>query len=86
MIVSIILIVFGVFSLGDILLMIKGPTIFDRLLFFSVLSAKIVITITLLALVTGHGYILDIAISYTLLSFVSTVLIARFVCGRGNLS
>lgn len=76
----------GVFALADIYKMIAGPTIFDRLLYFNILSAKIVMAMTVFALMTSQSYILDIAIVYTLLSFVSTVLIARFVRTRGILS
>jgi multicomponent Na+:H+ antiporter subunit F len=63
--------------------MIAGPTIFDRLLMFNVLSSKVVIAMVIYALMTQQSYMLDIAIVYTLLSFVSTVLIARFVRARG---
>jgi len=80
---NIILIVIGVFALADIYKMIAGPTIFDRLLMFGVLSAKIVMAMVIFALMTSQSYMLDIAIVYTLLSFVSTVLIARFVRSRG---
>ena len=79
----IILTVIGAFAVGDIIKMITGPTIFDRLLCFNILSAKIVMAMTVFALMTGQSYMLDIAIVYTLLSFVSTVLIARFVRSRG---
>jgi len=82
----VVLIVIGVFAVADIYKMIVGPTIFDRLLYFNILSAKIVMAMVVFALMTNQGYMLDIAITYTLLSFVSTVLIARFVRTRGMLS
>lgn len=82
----IILTVIGVFALADIYKMIFGPTIFDRLLYYNILSAKIVMAMVVFALMTGQSFMLDIAITYTLLSFVSTVLIARFVRTRGMLS
>jgi multicomponent Na+:H+ antiporter subunit F len=80
---AIVLTVIGVFALADIYKMIAGPTIFDRLLMFNVLSSKVVIAMVIYALMTQQSYMLDIAIVYTLLSFVSTVLIARFVRARG---
>lgn len=82
----IILAIIGVFALADIYKMIVGPTIFDRLLYFNILSAKVVMAMTLFALMTSQSYMLDIAITYTLLSFVSTVLIARFIRTRGMLT
>ncbi len=81
----IMLLIIGLFAVADIYKMIAGPTIFDRLLYFNILSAKVVMAITLFALMTSASLMLDIAISYTLLSFVSTVLIARFVRTRGML-
>ena len=83
---TIILIVIGVFAAADIYKMIVGPTIFDRLLYFNILSSKVVMAMVVYALATSQSYMLDIAITYTLLSFVSTVLIARFVRTRGTLS
>ena len=83
---TIILTVIGVFAAADIYKMIVGPTIFDRLLYFNILSSKVVMAMVVYALETSQSYMLDIAITYTLLSFVSTVLIARFVRTRGMLS
>jgi len=76
----------GVFAIADIVRMFLGPTIFDRLLCFNILSAKIVMAITLYALMTEQSSMLDVAIVYSLLAFVSTVLIARFIRNKGELS
>lgn len=86
MIHTVILSLIGVFAVADIYKMITGPTIFDRLLSFNILSSKVVMAMVVYALSTSQGYMLDIAITYTLLSFVSTVLIARYVRTRGMLS
>lgn len=75
----------GLLALADIIKMIAGPTIFDRLLCFNVLSAKVLMAMALYALMTNQSYMLDIALCYALLSFVSTVLIAQFVRTRGML-
>ena len=81
----VILMVIGALALADIVRMVAGPTIFDRLLCFNVLSIKVVMAMMLYALMTNQSYMLDIAICYTLLSFVSTVLIAQFIRTRGML-
>lgn len=86
MIYTIILSTIGVFAVADIYKMITGPTVFDRLLAFNILSSKVVMAMVVYALSTSQGYMLDIAITYTLLSFISTVLIARFVRTKGMLS
>jgi multicomponent Na+:H+ antiporter subunit F len=62
-----------------------GPTIWDRLLAFNVISSKVVMIIVAFALFTNKTYILDIALAFTLFSFIATVLIARFIKERGTL-
>lgn len=79
------LVVLGVMALADVYRMIAGPTIFDRLMCFNILSVKMIMAMIIYALMTNQSYMLDIAICYTLLSFVSTVLIAQFIRGRGEL-
>lgn len=81
----IVLMVIGALAVADILRMIIGPTIFDRLLGFNILSVKMVMAMMAYALLTNQSYMLDIAICYMLLSFVSTVLIARYVRRKGVL-
>lgn len=70
------------FSLARLLM---GPTIWDRLLAFNVISSKVVMLIVAFALFTEKIYILDIALTFTLFSFIATVLIARYVKERGTL-
>lgn len=62
---------------------IKGPTIWDRLLGFNLISSKIVMSIVLYALLIDKSYVLDIALVYSVFGFMSVVLIARFIKG-GN--
>ena len=81
----IVLIAIGALALADIIRMITGPTIFDRLLGFNILSVKMVMAMMVYALMTNQSYMLDIAICYMLLSFVSTVLIARYIRTKGAL-
>ncbi len=82
---TVVLIAIGVLAIADIGRMILGPTIFDRLLGFNILSVKMVMAMMVYALMTNQSYMLDIAICYTLLSFVSTVLIARYIRAKGVL-
>ncbi len=61
-----------------------GPTVWDRLLAFNLTASKIVIAIVLFALAMDKPYLLDVALVYSLLGFVATVFIARFVEQKGN--
>ena len=65
--------------------LLMGPTIWDRLLSFNLISSKVVMLIVAFALFTEKTYILDIALTFTLFSFIATVLIARFIKERGTL-
>lgn len=58
---------------------ILGPTIWDRLLGLNAISAKIIMSIIILSLITNQPYLLDVALVYALLGFIGTVLIARFI-------
>lgn len=84
--INYVLIVVGFLGLMIIFRMIKGPTVWDRLLMFNMLGSKIVMGIVLFALITQQNYMLDVALVYVLFSFISTVLLARFVKERGALS
>lgn len=77
--------ILGLLSVFVVCRMVLGPTIWDRLLAFNQLSSKIVVSIVLLSLFTEQSFLLDIAIVYTLFSFVASVLIARFVKDKGEI-
>jgi len=60
----------------------KGPSIWDRLLGLSLISTKIMLIIVLLASLSNMSFLLDIAIVYALLGFISLVFIALFLLDR----
>lgn len=68
-----------------VLRMIIGPTIWDRLLSLNVITSKVLVAIVILARLLDLNYLLDIALIYAVLGFLSTVLIARFIERRGDL-
>lgn len=61
-----------------------GPSIWDRLLGFNMISMKIVISIVLLALVFDTSFYLDIALAYVILGFIGTILVARYIEKGGD--
>lgn len=70
------------FVISIIVILIRsfmGPTIWDRLLGFNMLSMKIVMSIILLAYILDNSFYLDIALVYVILGFVGTNLIARYI-------
>ncbi len=64
---------------------ILGPTIWDKLLVFNTISSNIVVLIICLAIINENTYFYDIGITYAILGFCTTVLIARFIERRENL-
>lgn len=65
---------------------IMGPTIWDRLLGLNAISAKIIMSIVIFSIITEQSYLLDVALVYALLGFIGTVLIARFIEKKGDIS
>ena len=73
-----------ILSIGGVLRIIIGPTVWDRLLGMSLISSKVIVAIVVLAVITDRSFLMDIAIIYSLLGFLSNVLIARFIERKGT--
>ncbi|MCL2547512.1 MAG: monovalent cation/H+ antiporter complex subunit F [Oscillospiraceae bacterium] len=65
-------------------LVVRGPSNWDRLLGLSLITAKIVLLIALFASLHNIAYMLDIALMYALLGFIGTMFIARFFMARAK--
>ena len=72
----------GVGVLFALIRLIAGPTAFDRVVGLDTLNIIITAAVVLLALVLKNEMYLDIAIAYAVLSFLETILFARFLEGR----
>ena len=72
----------GVGVLFALIRLIAGPSAFDRVVGLDTLNIIITATVVLLALVLKNELYLDIAIAYAVLSFLETILFARFLEGR----
>jgi len=64
--------------------MIKGPTLWDRMLLLNMISAKILLFIVLYAIYTESPVLLDIAISYGIISFLTMTLLSKFIMSGGR--
>ncbi len=56
-----------------------GPTAQDRVAAINIIGTKTLVIITLIAKVYGHQYFLDIAMVYALMSFITTVGVAKYL-------
>jgi len=61
---------------------VKGPSIWDRLLGLSVISTKVILIIVFFASYNQIAYLLDIAIVFVLLGFISIIFTALFLLQR----
>ena len=76
MIITVLLILFIPISLYR---MIKGPTIFDRLLAAGAIGSKTTIIIVLIGLIYNRlDMFVDIAIAYAILNFIGTIAMAKY--------
>ena len=79
------IIVFSLLGLGllfTLIRFIKGPSISDRVVSLDTFNMIVIGVIALLALVFENELYLDIVIIYAILSFLETVVFARYVEGK----
>ena len=74
--------VLAVYLLLAFVRVIKGPTIWDRLLGMNVIATKIIVIIIIFAAIHDTSFLLDFAIIYTLSGFIGTIYIALFFADR----
>ena len=60
---------------------IQGPTVADRVVAVNMIGTMVVILICILTLRLGEGYLTDVAMIYTMLSFLAVVALARMFIG-----
>ena len=61
---------------------IKGPSVWDRLLGLNLIISKIIMVVILLASLHKLAYMLDFAIIYIVLGFIGTIFIALYLAER----
>lgn len=58
---------------------VAGPTIFDRILAVNVFATKTVLLIAVLGFLLGQpAFLLDIALTYALINFISVIGVLRY--------
>ena len=75
------LIVIGLLLLACLVRAIRGPRIADRVIAVNMMGTLIVITICILSFLMDQGYLVDIAMIYTMLSFLAVVLLTKVYMG-----
>lgn len=60
---------------------IRGPRIADRIVAVNMICTIVTIIICVLALAMGEGYLVDVALIYTMLGFLAVVLLTKVYMG-----
>ena len=60
---------------------VKGPRIADRLVAVNMMGTMVMVMISMLAVVKGQGYLVDICLIYAMISFLSVVVLTRIYTG-----
>ncbi|MBQ8201140.1 MAG: sodium:proton antiporter [Clostridia bacterium] len=75
------LIIIGVLLLACLVRAIRGPRIADRVIAINMMGTLVVIIICILSFLMDEGYLVDIAMIYTMLSFLAVVLLTKIYMG-----
>ncbi len=60
---------------------IRGPRMADRVIAINAIGTMVVILLCILTVRLGEGWLTDVAMIYTLLSFLAVVVLTRMVIG-----
>ena len=75
----------AVSAIGSLIRVVIGPTIWDRLLGLGLTTSKVTLAVIIASFTFNARYILDLALLFSILGFLVTVLLARFVERKGGL-
>ena len=75
------LIIIGLLVIACLIRAIRGPRIADRVIAANMTGTLIVITICILSFVMNESYLIDIAMIYTMISFLAVVLLTKVYMG-----
>ncbi len=70
-------------TLGSLVRAVIGPTVWDRLLGIGLGASKITLAVIITAVSIPENYLLDLAMLFSVLGFLVTVLLARYIERRG---
>ena len=74
---------FSIFVL--LIFLIKGPTVWDRLISLNLMTLKMAMLIIAYAVFTESNIMLDIAMTYSIIGFLTVSMLSRFILKGGRL-
>ena len=76
-----VLIILAVLILLCLLRAVVGPRIADRIVAVNMMGTMVIVTIAILALMLGEGYLVDICIIYAMISFLAVIVLTKVYMG-----
>lgn len=64
--------------------LVLSKTVWDRILMLNILSAKIILFIATLSFYLEQSFLLDIALSYGIIGFLTMTLLSKFIMAGGK--
>lgn len=80
--IAIVVIIIGI--VGVLIRLIRGKTVWDKLLSFNLMAIQVAMLIMTYAVYTEVHLVADIAIAYSVIGFLSLILITRFISMGGK--
>ncbi|MGL5257617.1 MAG: monovalent cation/H+ antiporter complex subunit F [Proteocatella sp.] len=74
-----VLITLSLLSFFSALRIILGPSIWDRLLGLNLITSKTIMIIIIIAMLRKQNFLLDIALTFALLSFIGIIFISVYI-------
>lgn len=68
-----------IFVIVALIRLVLGPTIPDRLVALDTINTMVIVTMVILGAAFKEVFLIDVAIIYALLSFVTTLFIAKYI-------
>ena len=75
------LVIIGLLLIACLIRAIRGPRIADRVIAINMTGTMVVIAICVLAYLMGEDYLVDVAMIYTMLSFLAVVVLTKIYMG-----
>lgn len=80
-----VILVLALYSLAGLYRVLRGPTVWDRMLGSALFSSKVIIIAILIGMLIDRSFAVDVALIYAVFGFLGTIMLARFVERRGDI-
>ena len=77
----IVLVVLAIMLVLCLIRAIVGPRIADRLVAVNMMGTMVMVIISILGLIMGEGYLIDICLIYAMISFLAVVVLTKVYTG-----